>query len=210
MKRYFIISILSLLSSFCYGQGYGHVLFSSSGDTVLARTSFGNLGKNGIITTCFVINAKMANGIKKISVFTIDERKTKKHDVGYACANYNAISPDTAIKYNFKFVGALKNEFIKDIKIDSKIVQKTVVKLNGRKVRKNQVEYSFSLGEKLFLTETVWILKGKSKADKPRIDRVYYNPQIDKYYVVYFISDNYINKKTNSIITQNTRKEIII
>lgn len=211
MKQLILFLLLSIGYQNLYSQGYGYALFSSTGDTVLIRTSFGRMSKPDTVSTYFNVLRKGKQNTELLSVFSIHEKDDPKHSEGYACANFSSISEDTLNKYNLVHEGEQLKPNAIPIKIKTKKLSTTDTLIGNVKYSIRLVEYSFLLNKTVFLKEHIRevIKSRKKKIEKPRISKVFYNVPLNKYFIKYFIKDSYFDPKKNRVVQRFIRKSII-
>jgi len=209
--RYFIWAFV--FSAFgVNAQGYGYVLFSNTGDTVLVRTSFGEIDKKDTITTTFVVYEKSEKRLKLLAVIKVHEKKTERHNVGFACADFNTVPSDTIKKYglyhsaNF-FPSKEKGVFT----IESKQLQKIDSVIGERKIFIRQIEHNYSLDGNKFHSEYVRQMSEEDQVEiiNTKISEVYYCAELKKYYLVYWLDEDYFDSETSKIIHRHSRMAII-
>lgn len=190
-----------------FGQGDNYVLFSTTGDTLITRTScYGK--KEDTLTSYFVILKNNQSNLELISVFTLDE--PGKNSI--PCANFNLVHKDTIAKYNLTILGKLGLYPKRNLHIKSKVVGLENADINNQGyLLKRTIRHKFKTGWRTFHTEILHdlVIDKKEDVSQPRIKNIFGNSEINRYYLMIITEDEFINTDTKRKHTVNNHKKII-
>lgn len=190
-----------------FAQGDNYVLFSTTGDTLITRTSCYCKEKD-TLTSYFVILRNVNNNLELISGFPVKE--PNKNSI--PCADFKLVPKDSLEKYNLKTLGKLGVYPKRKLHIKSKIVRIEVADSNSQGyIYKRTIRHKFKIGWKTFYVETLHDLtiEKKTEIKQPRIMAVFGNAELEKYYLMIITVDEYINTATKRKHTVNNHKKIM-
>lgn len=205
--RIILISLIFGFGVSAFGQGDNYVLFSTTGDTLITRTSC-YCQKKDTLTSYFVILQNNKSNLDLISVFTVDE--PGKNSI--PCADFNLVPKDTIAKYNLTTLGKLGSNPKRKLHIKSKVVGLEKADTNEQGyLFKRTIRHKFKIGWRTFHIETLHDLVIDKKEDikQPRIKKVFGNLKINRYYLMIITEDESINVETKRKHTVNSHKKII-
>ncbi len=207
MKKRALTILFILICSSIFGQGDNYVLFSTTGDTLITRTSC-YCQKKDTLTSYFVILKNNNSNLDLLSVFTIDE--PNKNSI--PCADFKLVPKDTLEKYNINRLGELGTYPKRQLHIKSKVVKYENTDINEQGyIFKRTIRHKFKIGWRTFHIEILHDLVNDKNDEikQPRIIKVFGNAELKKYYIMIITEDESINSETKRKHTVNSNKEII-
>jgi hypothetical protein len=209
VNRYVTLVICCFVVSFpisVSAQGDHVILFSSTGDTLMTRTSCYCIVKD-TFTTYFNILENTSGQLRLMSVFVINE----PHKTSMPCADFSLVPEDTLWKYGLYHQGLLGN-MPTTFKITSRITQKIASYSDqGEKIYYRQIRHRFQMGKNTFYRTYVWDVAKKKKEppEKPKVQKVFGSTALKKYHFVVIIKDVHFDPLTGKKRTSITHTRIL-